>query len=65
MDLTKCLEDTPSVQSPRFTYSRLTGFDALLIDRMVYNKFREILLFLCTRKYPEVSSLNHVVFMQK
>ena len=26
-----------------FSYSRLTGFDALLIDRMVYYKFRVIL----------------------
>ena len=25
------------------SYSRLTGFDALLIDRMVYYKFRVIL----------------------
>ena len=46
-------------------YSRLTGFDALLIDRVVYYKFTVILRFLCTRKYLDASSLKHVVFMQK
>ena len=46
-------------------YSRLTGFDALLIDRVVYYKFTVILRFLCTRKYIVASSLKHGVFMQK
>ena len=46
-------------------YSRLTGFDALLIDRVVYYKFKVILWFLCTRKYLDTSSLKHVVFKQK
>ena len=46
-------------------YSHLTGFDALLIDRVVYYKFTVILRFLCTRKYIDASSLKHVVFMQK
>ena len=44
-------------------HSRLTGFDALLIDRVAYYKFAVILRFLCTRKCPEASSLKHVVFM--
>ena len=46
-------------------YSRLTGFDALLIDRVVYYEFTVILRFLYTRKCPEASSIKHVVFMQK
>ena len=45
--------------------SRLTGFDALLINRVVDYKFTVILGFLCTKKYLETSSLKHVVFMQK
>ena len=48
-----------------YDYTRLTGFDALLIDRVVYYKFTVILRFLCTRKYIDASSLKHVVFMQK
>ena len=46
-------------------YSRLTGFDALLIDRVVYYKFAVILWFLCTKKYLDAFSLKHVVFVQK
>ena len=48
-----------------YMYSRLTGFDALLIDRVVYYKFTLIPRFLCTRNYLDASSLTHVVFMQK
>ena len=50
---------------PAKIYSRLTGFDALLIDRVVYYTFTAILRFLCTRKYLDASSLKHVIFMQK
>ena len=46
-------------------YSRLTGFDALLFDRVVYFKLTVILWFLYTRKNLDASSLKHVVFMQK
>ena len=48
-----------------YRYSRSTGLDALLIDRVVYFKFTVILRFLCTRKYQDASSLKHIVFMQK
>ena len=46
-------------------YNHLTGFDALLIDRVVHHQSSIILSFLCTRKCLKASSLKHVVFVQK